>query len=172
MNYYVIQVRVKQEARFLELASPIARTLNISLIWPRRSLRIRRKGHWTKTSVPVFPGYIFLDVDKFPPLLYWRLKNLPYFYRFLTSNTNINPIPQKEAQVICQLLKYGEIVRESIGTFDLNNKILVTEGPLKGLEGSIVKVDKRKGRAKVRLNLYDESYLVDFGFLSMEKLRA
>lgn len=171
MNYYVIQVRAKNEARFLELASPIARTLDIALIWPRRSLRIRRKGRWTKALVPVFPGYIFLSVEKFPPLLYWRLKNLPYFYRFLNSNTNINPMPQKEAQVISHLLKYGEIVRESIGTYDVDNKIRITEGPLKGLEGCIIKVDKRKGRAKVRLNLYDESYLVDFGFLSLEKIK-
>jgi transcriptional antiterminator NusG len=171
MNYYVIQVKVRHEASFLELAGPIARTLDIALIWPRRSLRIRRKGRWTKGLVPVFPGYIFLTVDQFPPLLYWRLKNLPYFYRFLTSNTNINPIPQKEAQIINHLLKYGEIVRESVGTFDIDNKIVVVEGPLKGLEGCIVKIDKRKGRAKVKLNLYEESYLVDFGFFSLEKLR-
>jgi transcription termination/antitermination protein NusG len=40
----------------------------------------------------------------------------------------------------------------------------VINGPLKGLEGKIVKVDKRKGRAKVKLDLYDESFLVDLSF--------
>ncbi|MFW5689149.1 MAG: KOW motif-containing protein, partial [Spirochaetota bacterium] len=42
--------------------------------------------------------------------------------------------------------------------------IEVKEGPLAGLEGRIVKVDRRKQRAKVRLDLYQESFLVDFGF--------
>jgi hypothetical protein len=31
-----------------------------------------------------------------------------------------------------------------------------------------VKVDKRKGRAKVRLDLYEESYLVDFAFTMIQ----
>jgi transcriptional antiterminator NusG len=32
----------------------------------------------------------------------------------------------------------------------------------------IVRVDRRKGRAKVRLAMYDNSFEVDFGFDSLE----
>jgi transcriptional antiterminator NusG len=33
-----------------------------------------------------------------------------------------------------------------------------------GLEGNIIKVDKRKGRAKIKLDLYDDSFSIDLGF--------
>jgi hypothetical protein len=32
----------------------------------------------------------------------------------------------------------------------------------------IVRVDRRKGRAKVRLEMYDNSFEVDFGFEALE----
>jgi transcriptional antiterminator NusG len=33
-----------------------------------------------------------------------------------------------------------------------------------GLEGRIVKVDRRKGRAKIMLDLYNDSFSIDLGF--------
>ena len=53
--------------------------------------------------------------------------------------------------------------------FDEHNRIRVISGPLKGLEGQIVKVDRRKGRARVKLELYEDSFMIDFGFDSLEK---
>jgi transcriptional antiterminator NusG len=37
------------------------------------------------------------------------------------------------------------------------------------MEGLIVKVDRRKGRARVRLELYENSFLIDFGFDALEQ---
>jgi transcriptional antiterminator NusG len=39
---------------------------------------------------------------------------------------------------------------------------------MKGLEGQIIKVDKRKKRAKIRLKLYEDSFPIDFGFELIE----
>jgi len=39
---------------------------------------------------------------------------------------------------------------------------------LKDLEGRIVRVDRRKGRARVRLELYADSFEVDFGFEALD----
>jgi transcriptional antiterminator NusG len=48
--------------------------------------------------------------------------------------------------------------------FNENSRIVVIEGPLMGLEGKIIKVDKRKGRAKIKLDLYDEAFAIDLAF--------
>jgi transcriptional antiterminator NusG len=56
------------------------------------------------------------------------------------------------------------VIGKSTVKFDENSRIYVLSGPLEGLEGKIVKIDKRKQRAKVQLDLYKESFLVDFGF--------
>ncbi|HTP60018.1 MAG TPA: KOW motif-containing protein, partial [Spirochaetia bacterium] len=65
-------------------------------------------------------------------------------------------------------LGFGEIVDKSMVYFDQDRRIRVVSGPLKGLEGRIVRVDRRKGRARVRLELYQDSFEIDFGFDSME----
>ena len=53
-------------------------------------------------------------------------------------------------------------------TFDENRRIRVVSGPLQGLEGRIVKVDRRKGRARVRLDIYADAFEIDLGFEILE----
>jgi transcriptional antiterminator NusG len=36
------------------------------------------------------------------------------------------------------------------------------------MEGRVVKVDRRKGRARIRLELYEDSFMIDFGFDALE----
>jgi transcriptional antiterminator NusG len=169
MTYFVIQTKTRGELKYLHLAQPTIEDLHLRLVWPRRSLRIKKRGKWQNVLVPIFPGYLFLEVDSVEPDLYWKLRRLSGFIRFLKSNQDIQPMPEKDARILASLLHFGEIVEKSIADFDENNRIRIIEGPLKGLEGRITKVDRRKGRAKIRLDLYDEFYLVDFGFQSIEK---
>ena len=69
-------------------------------------------------------------------------------------------------------MKLGEVVEKSKVYFDENNRIRIAEGALKGLEGRIVKVDRRKKRAKVSLSLYEDSFQIDFGFELMERIEG
>jgi len=167
--YFTLQVRTRREDRYLQLADPMVQAADGRLFWPRRSLRIRRKGKWKDVKAPIFPGYLFLEVDAISPDLYWGLRRIPGFLRFLKDNQNIVPLPDRDAQILRNLLQFGEVVEKSTAMFDENNRIRILEGPLSGLEGRIVKVDRRKGRAKIRLDLYEEFYLVDFGFRSITK---
>ena len=64
----------------------------------------------------------------------------------------------------------GPIAGISRVFFDENSRIVVMDGPMAGLEGRIIKVDKRKKRAKVKLNLYEDSFTVDLGYEVMESL--
>lgn len=164
-RYYTIQTRTRWEARLL--AGARVALPDLAVFWPRRSLRIRRAGAWRETQAPVFPGYVFLRTGAVAPEIYWTVRRLPGFLRFLRTNQDIRPLPEADARILTQLLRYGEIVRKSLAAFDADNRIRVIEGPLKEMEGRIVSVDKRKGRVRVKLDLYDESHLVDFGFTSV-----
>lgn len=167
--YYVIQVRPQQEEKYIQLCGTLIRPFDVHLFWPRRKLRIKQKGKWRDSSAPIFRGYVFIEVDSVGNELYWKLRNVPGFTRFLKNNQDIRPVPKSEANLLSTLMSFGEIVKESKATFDENNRIKILSGPLLGLEGRITKVDRRKGRAKVKLDLYSESYLVDFGFEFLEK---
>ncbi|NBC29525.1 MAG: antiterminator LoaP [Spirochaetes bacterium] len=171
MEYFVAQVRTHKEAAFIRLTDHLELPGVRRLFWPRRMLKIRRRGIVKRAEVPVFPGYVFLEGDTITAETYQKLKRLPNFLRFLPDNEDVRPLGSEDKRVIAQLVSYGEVVQPSRVTFDENSRILVLEGPLKGLEGRISKVDRRKGRAKVKLDLYDDSFEVDFAFESMEKIK-
>jgi transcriptional antiterminator NusG len=177
MNYYAFQVFTRKEERFLRLAR-VYLDINVPewrrigrLLWPRRTLSIRRRGKVKEEQAPVFPGYLFFEAEELPIELYWTLRRTNGFVRFLKNNQQVEPLEGDDRRLLLHFLHYGEVVQKSSVTFDKNNRIQVLEGPMKGLEGRIVKVDRRKKRAKIQLSLYDDSFLVDFGFEHLHKLK-
>lgn len=164
MNYFVIQVKTKNEEKYISLAKQKLSGSSIQLIWPRRKLTIKKKGIEKQSLAPIFPGYIFIESDNISSEIYWILRKTTGFFRFLKSNSNIVPISIEDKSLLAHFLSYGEIVDKSNVYFDENKQIQVVEGPMKGLEGRIIKVDKRKKRAKVELSLYEKSFFIDFGF--------
>jgi transcriptional antiterminator NusG len=162
MRYFALQVRTGKEARFITVAR--RRHPEASLLWPRRSLRIRKGGEWKDSLAPLFPGYLFLRAEDFDDVPWRALNSLPDFVRFLPSNDRIVPLDEHDQATLSHFLSFGEVVDRSVVTFDENRRIRVVSGPLQGLEGRIVKVDRRKGRAKVRLDIYADAFEIDFGF--------
>jgi transcriptional antiterminator NusG len=66
-------------------------------------------------------------------------------------------------------MSFGKVADISKVRFDEDDRIVVVEGPLKDLEGLIVKVDIRKRRAKIRLDMCENSFLVDLGFEILDR---
>lgn len=172
MAFYVFQVAPRYEERLLKFAERRGGGLREQLVWPRRRLRVRKQGKWLVSEAPIFSGYVFFRAETLAKEDYWQIRQLPGFVHFLPSNANIQPLNANDTQLLSHFLSFGEIVGSSTVYFDEQKRIRVTAGPLKGLEGRIVKVDKRKGRARVRLDLYDESFLIDFGFQALEAAPA
>ncbi len=177
MDYYAIQVKTRGEGKFLKIARYLLDAHELlpphkgRLIWPRRSLTIRKRGKLQETQAPIFPGYVFMETGEFDPDVYWVLKRIDGFFQFLKNNRRIEPLAGKDRETLLHFLNHGEIVSKSEVYFDENQKIRVVNGPLKGLEGQVVKVDKRKKRAKIKLTMYKDSFLIDFGFELLERVK-
>ncbi|MEX2445466.1 MAG: antiterminator LoaP [Alkalispirochaeta sp.] len=166
-RFYVFQILTGEEQRFITLAhnALLRNQLEDTRVWwPRRKLTIRRRGRRIRTVAPLFPGYLVIEAPMIDALRLRTLRNCTGFVRFLKTNQDIRPLDGEDLELVRHFLSFGEIVEHSKVTFDVNNRIVVQEGPLKGLEGRIVKVDKRKGRAKIQLDMYDNSFRIDLGF--------
>jgi len=172
MPYFAVQVKTRGEDEYLRRAEPVFIDFEGRLIWPRRMLRIRRSGMWSDELAPLFPGYLFLEAPEVSEGLYLRLRRIPGFFRFLQSNQHITSLSARDRELLEHFLSFGEVVDKSVVTFDDNSRIRVLSGPLFGLEGSVVKVDRRKGRVKVRLDMFQSSFTIDFGFEVLEKAQA
>lgn len=168
-RFFVLQVMTGEESRYIQRAYEAFKARAIPetaarLWWPRRKLFIRRRGRRLVSLAPLFPGYLFLETASIDRTLFTELRRAGGFVRFLKSNHDIRPLDTRDLELVRHFLSFGEVIAESKVTFDENNRIRVKEGPLEGLEGRIVKVNRRKGRAKVQLDIYEDSFLVDLGF--------
>ena len=146
--------------------------LAFPLHFPRRRIDIRRRGKMQQSTVAVFPGYIFIEAEAEELLLHqWEFRRTAGFYRFLTSNQDISPLGDRDLELVLHFIqRAGPIAGISRVYYNENSRIVVLDGPLMGLEGRIIKVDKRKKRAKVKLNLYDDSFAIDLAFEVMGAL--
>lgn len=166
-HFYVLQTLTGDEQRFISLAQENLQRQQrtaVRLWWPRRRLTIRRRGRRVSSLAPLFPGYVVTEAAGIDQDLLRLFRRTSGFVRFLRDNTDIRPLEGPDLELVRHFLSFGEVIDRSRVSFDVNNRIVVQEGPLKGLEGRIVKVDRRKGRAKVKLDMYENSFTIDLGF--------
>jgi len=167
MNYYAIQVKSGGENKFIKRFKSLYPEIVFPMHFLQRTLNIRRGGKTKPSTSAIFPGYIFIEAESDDAILacQWEFRRTDDFYRFLRSNQQITPLTDRDLELVLHFINnVGPVAGRSKVYFNENSRIVVVEGPLLGLEGRIVKVDKRKGRAKVVLDLYNDSFPIDLGF--------
>lgn len=129
---------------------------------------MERKNHgdfskWQRVLRLLYPGYVFiygeLNTD-----VYYGIKNTPNVIRILGKNDVGGvpyPVPDYEMERILQFAGNGETIEISKAVIK-NNKIKIVSGALCGMEKFITKVDKRKGRVKVKFYLYGKPKEIEF----------
>ena len=167
MNYYALQVKTRAESKFIRLFKAQHQDITFPIHFPQRRIDIRRKGVIRQETSAIFPGYVFVEApsDEEIIAIQWDFRRTDGFYRFLKSNQNISPLMDRDLELVLHFIKNaGPVAGKSRVYFNENSRIVVVDGPLMGLEGKIVKVDKRKRRAKIKLDLYEESFTIDLAF--------
>ena len=166
MNYYAIQVKTRSEQKFIRHFKSLYPEISLPFHFPQRQLNIRKSGQSKPSDLPVFPGYIFIEAESDDEIkaCQWEFRRTEGFYRFLKSNQNITPLSSRDLELVLHFINCSGPAGVSKVIFNEKSRIIVVEGPLSGLEGRILKVDKRKGRAKVKLDLFDDSFTIDLAF--------
>lgn len=124
-----------------------------------------KAGRRVKADVALFPGYVFLRVDAgMSGDLYTQIKAIPGFGNFLKQGDDLSEVRGSDLDLLSHFLRFGEVTPASQVYFDAEQKIRVVSGPMEGLEGKIVHVDKRKRRAKIRLEFDHSTFTVTLGF--------
>lgn len=173
---FVAQIRVGCENKFIEKVKKIVKIQNneeflknTEFVYIQRELFIRREGKNLREIQPMFPGYIFIMTENLSNDLIDFLRKTENFIRFLPQTINPQALYGNDLQIIQKFTEFGEILIPSKITFDENDRIVVKEGPLLGFEGNIIKVDRRKKRAKIKFDFASESFTIDLSFEVLEK---
>jgi len=172
-TYYTMQVRTRWEEKYISRFKAQYPDITLPLHFPKRILSLRKAGKNKNTAMPIFPGYLFLEIPEDERIsdYFQAFRKTDGFFRFLKANNDIVPLQKRDLEIVLHFVKkVKNIAGISKVCFDENSKIVVLSGPLSGLEGKIVVVDTRKKRAKIKLDLYDNSFCIDLAFEVIEKV--
>ena len=112
--------------------------------------RMRRyEGAWHLECQPLFPGYVFLESENEKQLAE-ELKKYPGISKVIQDGRQLIPVEEVEKAFLKNLCEAGHHSGMSRGYIQ-DGRTYVTEGPLKGKEYLIRKIDRHKRTAQVEL---------------------
>lgn len=158
--WYVIQVAEGREAstvqRIKRRVNPQAYSRVFCL---QRMRRRKRDGAWVDEAEVLFPGYIFVDT-KTPEAFYAELAKVPALAKLLGENKGsgrgFTPVSDADMTLLAVLVgDDGQTMTVSEGVIE-GGKLIVTSGPLKGLEPLVKKIDRHKRLAWIEAELFGE----------------
>ena len=158
VNWYAVFVATGEEDK-VKARINFRMQSRLRAIVPKRRLKERKDGKWEDKIRTLFPGYILLS-GIISDDIYDLVRDIPGVIRFLRDKDGPLQIHKSEIEVISRLTCDCEIIGYS-RVYVTGEKVMVIDGPLYGMEGSIKSIDKRKGRVKVLLNLMNEPRLVE-----------
>lgn len=134
-------------------------------IVPTKEFSERKNGKWHIVKRKLFPGYVLIkgiiNIE-----VYYKFKEVRGIIKLLRDEDEILTVYEKELKIL-----FDDNNNIGISTlYKQNNSMKIITGSLLGLEGQIVKVNSRKGRAKVNLSFMNEERIVELGIELVDKI--
>lgn len=117
----------------------------------------RYGGAWHTEAKVLYPGYVFLESDA-PEVLEQTWKEQEQAVRVLGLNSELTAVNKEEEQFLRMLCGEKHHFGMSRGIIR-DGSAYVTEGPLKGKEQLIRRIERHKRLAKIRIPHMQEMYV-------------
>ena len=157
MKWYVLHVMTGEEST---VKDKLHRDLpDINTLVPRQKIIERHRGILREVVRILFPSYVFVKM-KLDEKNYYAARGIPGVFNFL-GTTRPAAVPDNQMANVLRWCGDKELI--GLSRVEIGKEIKVIAGPLLGMEGQIIRIDKRKGRAKVRVDLFREAKVIDLG---------
>jgi len=157
MNIYVLFVLGKSEHRIKEYINKY--TFHEAIV-PIVVKLLKRKATIIKEEKILFPNYVFvrseLQPQAFKSFAQQYLYNLPGFIKILSyRESELDTLSREEIQALQPFFKNKGQFETSIGFIE-GDQIIITSGPLIGLESKIMHINRHKKQARLQITLFNE----------------
>ena len=160
--WYVVQVRSGTEHNIrIQCNKKIPDTIMERCFIPYYEEKKKQNGTWNTLQKVLFPGYIFMiteDVEK----LFFHLKTIEGMTKLIGTGQDIIRLKEEEITFLKRFGGEEQIVSMSEGIIE-GTQVIITSGPLMGMEGLIQKIDRHKRKAWLDLELFGRMQQVEVG---------
>ncbi|MFQ6791981.1 MAG: transcription termination/antitermination NusG family protein [Thomasclavelia sp.] len=165
MNWYVVQTKIDQINQIIDSFNCFD---DIVAFTPKTERWYNIKGKKDYVIKDLYPGYIFIQTE----LSYQNLKNryqsifeVIFNKSILLNDSNINVVSTDEQIFLEKIFNGEEIVKHSVGNI-IDSVLIVDEGPLVGMEDKVIKIDRHKRLATLKIDLINSGMKVPLEVVS------
>lgn len=152
MKAYCLYCKTGSEEKLVTLLKKDMRdylNLDLEVIYPSRLMNQRKQGQWRRVEQPLLPGYIFLYLDDATEFPLFIIKQEREAYKILRNPDGSMELRSGDMQYAMWVYNHGGKFVPSTIVFKDGQLIKVLDGPLKDMEGRIVKLDRHHKRVVV-----------------------
>lgn len=163
-RWYALHTR----SRFEQKVYSGLRGKSFEAFLPKVQVMSRRKDRRKKILVPLLPGYVFVQ-SELDPYAYWEVIKTIGVVRMITFKGR--PVPAND-QEIESLMIMNETDRtvENRSFMRKGDRVMIMEGPLKGLVGFYLKHKNKSEKVVVSIELLRRSMAVEIEGWALEKI--
>lgn len=159
---YVLHVQTGHE---LEIRDELRRQYYGAMA-PREIALERKDGKPVSRERMLMPGYVFVDMSM-DLKSYYKLKAMPHVIKFLGGGQPL-ALTSAEAEYIMWLHNGGRPLQPS----EIDGAGAVMTGPLVGRESSVISINKRAKRARLRITLAGEPHEISLSVTAADNTDA
>ncbi len=152
--WYAVWVRTGQEQKVLDLCVEKIedREAFEECFLPKYEKPRKVNGQWVKREEILFPGYLFFVAEN-PERLQGALRGIPEFAKVLGDEDGAIPLYEEEVEFLQKHINEKKVFEMSVGEI-VGEKLVILEGPMMGLEGKVVYVDRHKRCAVLEVEFF------------------
>ena len=160
-NWYAIQTMSGCEKKLVSTLQILLKKIQLYL--PTRKVIHQLKGIQHVMELPLFPGYIFVyrSISESLDALYEV--NSRIVFKPVMANGKYLEANKNEMKFLFEVTGGSGVIELSKGIVMENEGVMIIQGPLKQLKGKILFIDKRKNKAKVRIEFMNRLLDVSLG---------
>ena len=161
-NWYAIQTLTGSEKKLIAKIDYICSN-RFKTYLPTREVIHQIKGEKQMARLPLFPGYVF--VHKEIDLLLRELRNAKskLLAKPVKANGKYLEVDVNEIRFLFKIAGKDGVIKISKGIVNENNRIEIVNGPLKNFNGQVLFINKRKNKAKARIEIMNRTVDVSLG---------
>lgn len=124
-------------------------------------------GKKVEEEEKIYPGYILVDMIVTDDSWY-VVRNTPRVTGFVGSGVYPVPLEKSEVDELFRRMNSGT-TKHNID-LDIDDAVIIADGPFKDLEGKVAEVDDERGKVKVLVSMFGRETPVELDFLQVKKI--
>jgi transcriptional antiterminator NusG len=138
-----------------------------SVIVPTEKKIKIKGGKRVEEEEKIYPGYVLVEMIVTDDSWY-VVRNTPRVTGFIGSGVYPVPLEKKEVETLFARMN-NNVVKHNID-LDVDDAVVISDGPFKDLEGKVAEVDEEKGKVKVLVSMFGRETPVELDFLQVKKI--